>query len=178
VQAALVAAAGDLFARKGPSGVGVREIARAAGVNHGLVHRHFGSKEGLLRAVMSDLADRVDAELGEDRGETLDVLLPRLLASAGLLQGHWRILARAMLDGADPAEIQKEFPVFERILESARRTPPDRMSPEAVVTMVGATGLGLLLFGPWLKVATAQSDEAWVTTSRQIVGMSRLAVHR
>ena len=75
-------------------------------------------------------------------------------------------------------EIQKEFPVFERILQSARRTPPDKMSPETVVAMVGATGLGLLLFGPWLKVATGQDQTAWGTTTRQIVAMSRLAVRR
>jgi AcrR family transcriptional regulator len=39
------AAARRLFAERGVNGVTVREIAQAAGVTHGLVHRYFGTKE-------------------------------------------------------------------------------------------------------------------------------------
>ena len=40
-----------LFAEKGFSAVGVREIAAEAGVSLGLVRTHFGSKEGLRAAI-------------------------------------------------------------------------------------------------------------------------------
>ena len=48
--AALIDAAIALLAERGPAAVSVRDIATRAGVNHGLVHRHFGSKQALVRA--------------------------------------------------------------------------------------------------------------------------------
>ena len=72
VRAALLEAAETLFAEKGPAAVSVRDIAREAGVNHGLVHRHFGSKAGLLHDLMTTLsADIADAIGPEDEGESL-----------------------------------------------------------------------------------------------------------
>lgn len=49
---AIVAAAGEHFAREGYRGTGIAAIAKAAGVTTGGVLHHFGSKEGLLVAVL------------------------------------------------------------------------------------------------------------------------------
>jgi AcrR family transcriptional regulator len=38
-------------------------VARAAGVSQGLAYHHFGSKEGLLSAVVEDFYDRVEASV-------------------------------------------------------------------------------------------------------------------
>lgn len=48
----ILLAAADLFSRKGPAKVTLREIAAAAGVSYGLIHRFYRSKENLLVAVM------------------------------------------------------------------------------------------------------------------------------
>lgn len=48
---AIVTAAAELFAQKGFSGVGIREIARKAGVNISMVSYYFGGKIGILRAI-------------------------------------------------------------------------------------------------------------------------------
>ncbi|KAB2790330.1 helix-turn-helix transcriptional regulator [Brucella anthropi] len=50
--AALLNAADELFGAKGPNAVTVREISARANVNHALMHRHFGSKEALLDAII------------------------------------------------------------------------------------------------------------------------------
>ena len=47
----LRASALKLYARQGPAGTGVREIAADAGAAPGLIRHHFGSKAGLTRAV-------------------------------------------------------------------------------------------------------------------------------
>lgn len=170
VCAALIETATRLFAERGPAGVGVREIAAEAGVNHGLIHRHFGSKEGLLQAVMKDLSDKAVREIGEaTEGESVaDVLVP-LLADTSAAQAHWRILARAMLDGRTPESLQDRFPVYERLLAASRRRNPSHMTPEALTSLIMATGLGMLVFGPWIRAATGQDDAAWAETTRLIL---------
>lgn len=51
-RAAIVDAAAALFSRRAFDAVTVREIGAAAGVNPGLIHHYFGSKEGLFTAVV------------------------------------------------------------------------------------------------------------------------------
>jgi AcrR family transcriptional regulator len=51
---AILASARKAFARAGYDGVGVREIARQAGVTAMLVNRYFGSKEKLYAEVSAD----------------------------------------------------------------------------------------------------------------------------
>lgn len=48
-------AAQRLFAEKGFAGTSMREIASASGISQPLIHYHFGSKEGLYRAVKERL---------------------------------------------------------------------------------------------------------------------------
>jgi AcrR family transcriptional regulator len=169
VRAALISAGARLFAERGTRAVSVREIAREAGVNHGLVHRHFGSKQGLLRAVLQQLADDVAGALGPGRP---DETLPELLAgalSATVNQGvHWRIMARAMLDGEDPAALQQDFPVVARMLAAARRSGGGGLSPEATVTLLVSTLLGVLLFEPYLRQSTGQDEARWRETRREL----------
>lgn len=45
---ALIEAAVHAVAREGPSGFSYRAVAKHAGVTHGLVHYHFGSREALM----------------------------------------------------------------------------------------------------------------------------------
>jgi TetR/AcrR family transcriptional regulator, regulator of cefoperazone and chloramphenicol sensitivity len=58
-----------LFAERGPDAVTVRQIGTAAGVSPGLVLHHFGSKEGLRRAVDEHVLGLFDRMLGEMTGE-------------------------------------------------------------------------------------------------------------
>ena len=69
----------ELFAKRGPRAVTVRQVAEKAGVTHTLVHRYFGSKDDLIRAVV----DRVDARRtaaardSASLGDAYRELLPR-----------------------------------------------------------------------------------------------------
>ena len=59
--ALLRAAAAELVERRGVLEVG--SVAARAGVSVGLIYRHFGSKSGLLAAVVGDFHVRFDAEV-------------------------------------------------------------------------------------------------------------------
>lgn len=52
-------AAERLFAERGIDGVSVRDITAAAETNSASIHYHFQSKEGLVLAIMEDLAGRL-----------------------------------------------------------------------------------------------------------------------
>jgi TetR/AcrR family transcriptional regulator len=51
----LLAAAAEVFVDQGFSGARVDAIARKAGVNKALIYYHYGSKQGLYRAMLLDL---------------------------------------------------------------------------------------------------------------------------
>jgi AcrR family transcriptional regulator len=176
VKAALIDSAAELFSTRGPSAVGVREIAQRAGVNHGLVHRHFGSKEALLRAVMTKLSQEVSASLGPPRpDERLSELLIPVFEQAQGTHQHWRILAMALLEGRKPEDIQAGFPVFERILAASQRAEPEGMTAESFTSILIAMGLGMLVFAPWLQSASGQDEQAWQQTRLAMLLFGRRA---
>jgi AcrR family transcriptional regulator len=64
---ALLDAARRLAGQRPARPFGVREVARAAGVNHSLVYRYYGSLEGLLEEATAD-RDAMALRLLDDRG--------------------------------------------------------------------------------------------------------------
>ena len=172
VRQALIQSATKLFSERGPAAVSVREIAQQAGVNHGLVHRHFGSKKGLLKTVVSQLAEEILDHVGEaDDREQLHSLLTSVLGATSQ-QGAWlRILAWSILDGYGIEEIQDRFPLAERMVAAAARDESTSLDPEARVTMVMSVGLGMLLFGPFLRSATGQDEAQWTRSRQQIMSL-------
>src|ERR1700761_2378088 len=105
VIAAVMQAASELFAEKGPAATSIREVAARAGVNHGLLHRHFGSKHQLLAATLQHLADSGD-ELHKSGAPAAQ------LEAIHELQA--RIMVRSVLDGFPVEELQQRFPGMER----------------------------------------------------------------
>lgn len=69
----LIAASTPLFAEKGFNGVGVREIAKAAGANLSMISYYFGGKEGLYAAVLNQQFDTLKPvlELKEIDGDPM-----------------------------------------------------------------------------------------------------------
>src|SRR5262245_34914262 len=73
----------------------VRDVARRAGVNHGLVHRHFGSKEALVREAVTQVAAELHLAHGRPGVRAFAVLRERPQLA--------RLVARVCLDG--PADL-------------------------------------------------------------------------
>ncbi|WP_422747008.1 TetR/AcrR family transcriptional regulator [Mycobacterium sp. WMMD1722] len=68
----LIAIAEAMFADRGIAAVSLNEIRLAAGQsNAAVVNYHFGSKEDLVKAILEDRLERIDAE----RGRILDTAL-------------------------------------------------------------------------------------------------------
>jgi AcrR family transcriptional regulator len=65
---ALVAAARDLFAERGPDGLTIVEVAKRAGLNRSTAYQHFRSREELSQAVAEEFAMELGEMLKEPRG--------------------------------------------------------------------------------------------------------------
>ncbi|MEN0066186.1 MAG: TetR/AcrR family transcriptional regulator [Myxococcota bacterium] len=85
----ILEAAGRQFAVGGFRGTSLREIAAEAGTTHGLIRHHFGTKEDLWRAVVTDFVARVGARqmpLIQRFGEEEPLVLLRAIATAYMRQ--------------------------------------------------------------------------------------------
>lgn len=78
-----------LLLREGVAGISVKKVAAEASVNHGLVHYHFGSKEGLLVAAYDHYRHAQRARLAQaelrDRDRLRAVLLEEVRTSSGMM---------------------------------------------------------------------------------------------
>lgn len=55
----ILASATEIFYRRGLDGAGIAELCAAAGASKETLYRHFGSKDGLIGAVLAARSDRV-----------------------------------------------------------------------------------------------------------------------
>ncbi len=169
---ALVDAAAVLFAERGPEAVSVREIAAAAGVNHGLVHRHFGSKRALLGAVLDRLAARLAGDVERQSTDVVTSVEP-----GTDLDLYWRVLARAILDGEDPRALQTDFPAVRQIIERGRREFGWGEREARIAAAQGvALKLGWRLFEPFLLPAAGlEAEDPDILREELQVTLQRLA---
>lgn len=69
---AILAAAAELFAARGYSGVSIEDIGAAVGVSGPAVYRHFAGKQALLGALLIGVSDRLVAGGREVAGDLDD----------------------------------------------------------------------------------------------------------
>lgn len=162
VMTAILDAATALFAAKGVAGVSVRDIAAKANVNHGLVHRHFGSKENLRLQVQNHLMEKINADIGEPENYT-DAFL-RGVAALRKNEAFWKVLARTFLDGQFEGDVQSAFPFLQKMTAIITQAQKDgtfnkRTDPRLLVAGGTAMVLGLLVFENYLLPGTGLDDE-------------------
>jgi AcrR family transcriptional regulator len=156
VKEALIQSAATLFSEKGVDAVSLRMIADHAGVNHGLIHRHFGSKEMLRRETQEKLSADVRSEIGEP-----DDLVEILFRALKVIREHdkfWRVMARTLLDDRDHGEIQRDFPFVKKLVERvAGEQKADRITTavdaKSIVASFLAYGLGMMVFKGYILPA-------------------------
>lgn len=145
VAAAILEAATDLFAERGPAATSIRDIAARSNVNHGLVFRHFGTKEQLVGAVLDHLGANLSTLLETDTpAEVVQRSVDRQM----------RVMARTVLDGYPAGQLQKRFPNIATLLDGVRPLYDDEVNARLAVANALALQFGWRLFAPVLRSAT------------------------
>jgi AcrR family transcriptional regulator len=113
---ALLAAGRELFPSRGCAGLTVREVADAAGVNLGMFHYHFKSREAFLRALLQSVYEEMFAELVAraqqvPRGEfdAVQVLRGALQFMGRFVRANRALLSRILADALCNDPIAVEF---------------------------------------------------------------------
>jgi AcrR family transcriptional regulator len=131
VAASLLQAARGLFAERGFNEVGTREIAGAAGVNPAMIHYYFGDKEGLYKAMLERVFERLFSELDKLATEShpANPIADLLALYAGTLsRDPWipRLMIREVL--SEGAPFREEF--IERFAGPASKLIPGLIGGE------------------------------------------------
>src|SRR5438874_13631853 len=100
-------AAMKLFGADGVAASSLRAVARAAGVSPGLIVHHFGSKEGLIRAVDEAVVARINLALSEVPldGSAAELIAQRTEIVAALLRSQpalWAYPGRPLSERSAP----------------------------------------------------------------------------
>lgn len=140
-----------LFAERGYEHVSVRDIAAAARVTHPLIYYHWGSKRGLLAAVLERNRERVSSLVAGQTGprETILAIIASYLNEGRL---YLLILARSFLGGMPVADWPGGYPGLEaaiRVLRASGPADDPRWEEEVrgVVSLLTAMLCGWVLMG-------------------------------
>jgi len=151
VMARVVEITTNLIAENSIGTVTIRGIAKTAGVNHGLIHRHFGSKRNLLLHVVRYLDSLVRTE--SEGTETLEQALSAIAKAAQRDPRIWRVPARFIMEGE--LELLREFDssYLKDLLDLACRERGADLDREKLVqgfmTMI-AMKFGIEIFGEYI----------------------------
>ena len=153
-KARILKAAADVFTRRGIHAAGINEIVEAAGASKLTVYKNFGSKDGLVEAVLTDRTRRVRAwqnhaveQAGTGREKILAVfdLIASWYAEAGF-RGCAMMNAATEDRGQDgaPRRLAQDHltfyrDLFRRLLTEAGARDPETTARQLVIVLEGAT---------------------------------------
>ncbi len=126
-RARLMAAALELFNRKGYAATTVRELVAAAGVTKPVLYYHFGNKEGIYRAILEQALAEFEAHLAQQAAATgsVEARIASLLGGVyDLFLQHIPVvrLVHAVFYGPAEGAPPFDFEAFHRVYFAALRT--------------------------------------------------------
>lgn len=154
-RAAVLAAATPLLYERGLDGIGVAELCATVGVSKETLYRHFGSKDGLVQAVLEARSDDVVRWLHEDALAAGDDPTEQIGAFFDAL-GRWHaeptfrgcaIVNAATQQHRDPARVvakrhlDRHLDLLTAIAHRAGARDPVSLGKQFLALMEGATVL-------------------------------------
>jgi AcrR family transcriptional regulator len=181
-------AAADLIARHGPDGVGLRRVADAVGVTHGLVTHYFGTYRALVRAVLfrenERQRERVRERMRADNGVPYAEGMTKVLFATLTDERYVRLWTWSQLHSDDldtsSANLAELVDAIEHGVRVVLPEPhrPDRARIEAVVLLALSSSYGYALGRrSWLAGLGHDPDEPSHDEAFRAALSSVLATH-
>ena len=173
----LVTAAAELIAEVGPRAATVRAVSARAGVNHGLVHHYFGSKDALLRAAMVRLVHE-HARFATEQAHGRPTPAPLALLQD---QAYLRAVVRCVLDGEmelATTELDEGVSMPRRALEHAEQrsgAPADTRLKAHVATGM-ALEMGWAALEPFIAAVTGTKKSELAELRREAIAIRNAVV--
>jgi AcrR family transcriptional regulator len=144
-------AADKRLAEHGPRGIRLQDIAQDVGVSHPTILHHFGSREGLVEAVvdraLASLQSRVIASFAAGNLEAGEgaALVRQIMTTLGD-RGHARLMAWLALEGRAPEDPAKLLSTLAAVMHGRRVVTTASQAP-AEDTLFMVMLVSLALFG-------------------------------
>jgi AcrR family transcriptional regulator len=170
-RAAILDAAERHLVLAGPSGIRLQEVAADAGVSHPTVLHHFGTREGLVKAVITRSLAAINARLVEaisqSKGDVthvaamLDGVYDALAQHGRARVVMWLALEGQRIEGdARLSAVVEATHVLRRTKHTPERRAPSREDTAHVVVLASLALVGLAVMGPALLENAGLSDPA------------------
>jgi AcrR family transcriptional regulator len=158
---AILLAAAELFVDHGPSQVSLRQIADRAGVNYGLIHHYFRTKEALLASLFGLLA-KYGLTFIEKSPNATDATEALFQVDAGRVA---EMLAHIAIDGTDPADVftdTSSLRAYSQLIEDGWHgtvQPESRQfDPRAVAGFVMLNVMVWDFYAPYIRALSGLED--------------------
>ena len=195
---ALIAAGRALLPEVGCGGLTIRQVAEAAGVNIGMFHYHFKTREAFLRAVMQETYEEMFARFTLASGRTQDATpVEHLRASfrvlGRFLRDNRKFIGRVFADAVSGDKVARDFlkdnlprhvSVLAGLIVMGQRagTIKPMPVPQALAFCAGSMTMGILLGGAMvdsgeLPRALGQSLQSALLTDEAIDQRIDLALY-
>lgn len=158
---ALLAAGRELLPLRGCAGLSIREVAEAAGVNLGMFHYHFKTREAFLRAVLQQAYEEMYGQLTftvATKFGPVDNLRRALQVLGRFLRDNRPLLTRVLADAlsGDPVAVSflrdnapRHLGVMQQLIAAGQARGELRAMavPQALGTCAGALAAPILFGG-------------------------------
>ncbi len=158
-------AADKLLAGQSPAALRLQDVAKAAGVSHPTILHHFGSREGLVRALnlraMEVLSRAVVERMGQGQGGDDGVARTFAAYRDGVAQRMiWLLQSGALPKTGKMTFYDEIVDHLHAIRKSFARPghPPDIADTRHVVHLTAVAAMGDALIGPRLRQAEGESE--------------------
>lgn len=160
----LVKSACELLTKHGPKTLSVRDIAKHAKVNHGLVHHYFGSKRDLLKEAIRQLASE---HLENHNQANLDKHMTPPPLTLAKDQDYVMAIIRCVLDGdmeLATLDIKEGISVPRTILNAINSETGTKKTP---TELKAAMAVGMAVEWSWAALGPYISDVLNVSAEQE-----------
>jgi AcrR family transcriptional regulator len=177
----ILQAARRLFAESGIEAVGIRDIAGAAGVSHGLVQRYCGTRAQLVAGIVQEEVERFVA--GSESAPapvrppcTHEDFRGMLKTGGREFEDFARVIVHAELAGLAPGEMlatgqptpaTQTIDLIRKLRRRASSVPPP-LDPVLVSAYVNASLFAFATMAPWLMAAVGLRPEDYESRADEI----------